>query len=48
MAADCDRPEIGRERVTRVEIANVAVIFGDEPDGEALELLRAGYSKEAI
>ena len=33
---------------TKVKIANVVKIFGDEPDGEALELLRAGYSKEAI
>ena len=33
---------------TKVKIANVVKIFGDEPDGEALELLRAGHSKEAI
>ena len=33
---------------TKVKIANVTKIFGDEPDGKALELLRAGHSKEAI
>ena len=33
---------------TKVKIANVTKIFGDEPDGEALELLRAGCSKEEI
>ena len=33
---------------TKVKIANVVKIFGDEPDGKALELLRAGHSKEAI
>ena len=32
----------------KVEIRNVTKIFGDEPDGKALELLRAGHSKEAI
>ena len=33
---------------TKVKIANVVKIFGDEPAGMALELLRAGHSKEAI
>ena len=33
---------------TKVKIANVTKIFGDEPDGEALTLLRAGCSKEEI
>ena len=33
---------------TKVKIANVVKIFGDEPDGQALELLRAGHSKETI
>ena len=33
---------------TKVKIADVVKIFGDEPDGEALELLRAGCSKEEI
>ena len=33
---------------TKVKIANVVKIFGDEPGGKALELLRAGHSKEAI
>ena len=33
---------------TKVKIANVVKIFGDEPDGKALELLRAGCSKEEI
>ena len=33
---------------TKVKIANVTKIFGDEPDGEALALLRAGCSKEDI
>ena len=33
---------------TKVKIANITKIFGDEPDGKALELLRAGHSKEAI
>ena len=32
----------------KVEIRDVTKIFGDEPDGKALELLRAGHSKEAI
>ena len=33
---------------TKVKIANITKIFGDEPDGKALEMLRAGHSKEAI
>ena len=33
---------------TKVKIADVVKIFGDEPDGEALGLLRAGCSKEEI
>ena len=33
---------------TKVKIANITKIFGDEPDGEALALLRAGCSKEDI
>ena len=33
---------------TKVKIENVVKIFGDEPDGEALSLLRAGYSKDVI
>ena len=33
---------------TKVKIESVTKIFGDEPDGKALDLLRAGYSKEAI
>jgi len=33
---------------TKVKIADITKIFGDEPDGKALELLRAGHSKEAI
>ena len=33
---------------TKVKIANLVKIFGDEPDGKALALLRAGHSKEAI
>ncbi|WP_423918897.1 quaternary amine ABC transporter ATP-binding protein [Candidatus Poriferisodalis sp.] len=33
---------------TKVKIENVVKIFGDEPDGEALTLLRAGYSKDVI
>ena len=33
---------------TKVKIENVVKIFGDEPDGKALELLRAGYSKDVI
>ncbi len=33
---------------SKVKIENVTKIFGDEPDGKALELLRAGHSKEAI
>ncbi|MCE2512722.1 MAG: glycine betaine/L-proline ABC transporter ATP-binding protein [Acidimicrobiia bacterium] len=33
---------------TKVKIADVVKIFGDEPDGEALALLRAGCSKEEI
>ena len=33
---------------TKIKIANVIKIFGDEPDGKALELLRAGHSKEVI
>ena len=33
---------------TKVKIANVTKIFGGEPDGRALELLRAGHSKEVI
>ena len=33
---------------TKVKISNVTKIFGDEPDGKALELLRAGHSKETI
>ena len=32
----------------KVKIENVTKIFGEEPDGKALDLLRAGYSKEAI
>ena len=32
----------------KVKIADVTKIFGDEPDGEALALLRAGCSKEEI
>ncbi|MDE0654656.1 MAG: betaine/proline/choline family ABC transporter ATP-binding protein [bacterium] len=32
----------------KVKIEHVTKIFGDEPDGKALELLRAGHSKEAI
>ncbi len=34
--------------LTKVKIADVVKIFGDEPDGEALALLRAGCSKEEI
>lgn len=33
---------------TKVKLENVVKIFGDEPDGQALKLLRAGASKEAI
>ncbi|MYA84079.1 MAG: glycine betaine/L-proline ABC transporter ATP-binding protein [Acidimicrobiaceae bacterium] len=33
---------------TKVKIADTTKIFGDEPDGEALALLRAGCSKEEI
>ena len=33
---------------TKVKIESVIKIFGDEPDGEALALLRAGRSKEEI
>ncbi len=33
---------------TKVKIADVVKIFGDEPDGEALALLRAGCSKDEI
>ena len=33
---------------TKVKIADITKIFGDEPDGEALTLLRAGCSKEEI
>ena len=33
---------------TKVKIADVVKIFGDEPDGEALTLLRAGCSKDEI
>ena len=33
---------------TKVKIASITKIFGDEPDGEALALLRAGCSKEEI
>ena len=33
---------------TKVKIAGVVKIFGEEPDGEALTLLRAGCSKEEI
>ena len=33
---------------TKVKIANVIKIFGDEPDGKALDMLRAGHSKEEI
>ena len=33
---------------TKVKIEDVVKIFGDEPDGEALTLLRAGYSKDVI
>ncbi len=33
---------------TKVKIADVVKIFGDEPDGEALALLRAGCSKKEI
>ena len=33
---------------TKVKIASITKIFGDEPDGEALGLLRAGCSKEEI
>ena len=33
---------------TKVKIENVVKIFRDEPDGEALTLLRAGYSKDVI
>ena len=32
----------------KVKIEQVTKIFGDEPDGKALELLRAGHSKEEI
>ena len=32
----------------KVRIEHLTKIFGHEPDGKALELLRAGYSKEAI
>ena len=32
----------------KVKIEQITKIFGDEPDGKALELLRAGHSKEAI
>ena len=33
---------------TKVKIANVTKIFGDDPGGKPLEMLRAGHSKEAI
>ncbi len=33
---------------TKVKIADITKIFGDEPDGEALALLRAGCSKKEI
>ena len=33
---------------TKVKLEHVIKIFGDEPDGEALALLRAGRSKEEI
>ncbi len=33
---------------TKIEIDDVTKIFGDEPDGKALALLRAGCSKEEI
>ena len=33
---------------TKVKISNLVKIFGDEPDGEALTLLQAGYSKDVI
>ena len=33
---------------TKVKIESVTKIFGDEPGGKALDLLRAGHSKEAI
>ena len=33
---------------TKVKIAGITKIFGDEPDGEALALLRAGCSKDEI
>ena len=33
---------------TKVKISEVVKIFGDEPEGEALALLRAGCSKEEI
>ncbi len=33
---------------TKVKIADITKIFGDEPDGEALALLRAGCSKQEI
>ena len=33
---------------TKVKISNLVKIFGDEPDGEALTLLQAGYSKNVI
>ena len=33
---------------TKIQIESVIKIFGDEPEGEALELLRAGHSKDVI
>ncbi|WP_420621927.1 hypothetical protein [Candidatus Poriferisodalis sp.] len=33
---------------TKVKIENVVKIFGDEPDGEALTVLLAGYSKDVV
>ncbi|MYB03767.1 MAG: ATP-binding cassette domain-containing protein, partial [Acidimicrobiaceae bacterium] len=33
---------------TKIKIESVIKIFGDEPEGEALELLRAGHSKDVI
>ena len=40
----CEQEEV----LTKVELGNVTKIFGDDPRGEALELLWAGCSKQAI
>ncbi len=40
----CEQEEV----LNKVELGNVTKIFGDDPHGEALELLWAGCSKQAI